>query len=527
MATSSRASLDQPIQAQSRGFDGGVNIRESISQLAPNELRTSENGVLDERGGWSKRLGCKSNGTFDTGTDRILSMYTFYRGTVAAPQVIIHTTAGKMYYTNDPTAATVTWTAITTGLSTTAPMSYETFNGKCYFGNGVDSYASWSGTAYTTFPTAPKGKYLRLWKDTMWMSGITGLDDRVYSSAAGDAETWPVASWVDIAHGDGDTVNALGTDGLVLIVGKTKRTMTIYDPVTFANRVVDYEKGIESHFSVIQFEGHIYYLTRRGIAEFDQSGPARIISGKIDPLFDPSVLNLSALNRVTSYTFNNQIGWALPELGSDLPSVQIEYYPRLGPISQFGTVGIGPWAFQRMPAGVFTRYRSGVLEFLFGAHSTANKFLQLFAPVGTDDGAVFTAMLETSAYDFGIPTRTKYIRRIRFLGRGVVTAIGLRNYQSANYRTKSLDMAGGGGVDLWSTGDVWGTGTWGPQSLYQEAIWNIDAYGRSFQIRLSDSSPNTSRRLVEVGSKEYTLTAGGWAIYMINLEGSLLGVRDG
>src|SRR5580765_7030254 len=99
MAT--RASDIQPIQARSQGYDGGVNIRESISQLAPNELRKGENGILDERGGFSKRLGCISHGLFGVSTDRIISAYTFYRGTLL-PQVLIHTSGGKVYYTNSP-----------------------------------------------------------------------------------------------------------------------------------------------------------------------------------------------------------------------------------------------------------------------------------------------------------------------------------------------------------------------------------------------------------------------------------------
>ena len=521
MAT--RSSDLQQVVAHTQGFDGGVNLRDTVAQLAANELRMSENGILDERGGWAKRLGCWSNGVFGVGADRAISMYTFYRGSATVPQVLMHTSAGNLYYTTDPTANPVVWTLITGGLSGVAPMSFETFNGKCYFSNGVDNYASWTGAAYTTFPSAPKGKFLRLWKDTMWVSGVTGLDDRVYSSNAGDAETFGVAAWVDIAKGDGDAVNALGSDGLVLIVAKRNRGMTIYDPVTYANRVVDFEKGCESHFSMIQFEGDIYYLSRRGICRFDQSGPARIVSAKIDPLFDPAILNLNALNKAWAYTYNNTVGWALPEVGSAIPTLQIEYYPRLGPISQFGTIGIGPWAFQRMIAGIFTRYRSGAIEYLFGAHSTSNKFLQMFAPIGTDDGAAFTAIMETGAYDFGAPTRTKYIRRMRILGRGLVTLQIRRNFKSAIYKTFSADMAST--ANTWGTGN-WGTGTWGPDSIFKEAEINPDAYGRYFQLRFTDSSTDTSRKLVEVGSREYALTAGEWGVYMVTLEGDLMGVRD-
>lgn len=525
MATASK-SIPNPLQevvARTQGFAGGVNLRDAINLIGPDELRVSENGVLDEKGGWSKRNGCISNGTFGVGTDRALSLYTFYRG-ASAPQVLMHTTGGKLYYTNDPTVSVVVWTQIATGLSTTVRFSYETFNGKCYFSNGVDNYASWDGTTYTTYASAPKGKYLRLWKDTMWVSGITGFPDRVYSSNPGDAETFGVASWVDIAKGDGDQVMGLGSDGLFLIVFKRNRYMVVYDPVVFSNRVVDYEKGCEGHFTILQFEGDIYFLSRRGVCKYDPNSPAPIVSVKLDPLFDPAILNLGALDASYAYTIGNRIGWALPEAGSTIPTMQIECYPRLANISQYGFRGFAPFVFHRMPATCFTRYRNAGVEFLYGGKSTENKFLYLFANIGTDDGATFVGIMETGAYDFGAPTRTKYIRRCRVLGRGHPIVILKRNFKSATYKSFPIDMSSG--TDLWSVAHVWGSGTWGPDSLFKEALINPDAYGRYFQIRITDAQTATGKKLIEVGSQEYSVQAGEWAVYGVIMDADLMGMRD-
>src|SRR4051812_24010263 len=97
----------QPFSTLTEGWDGGVNIRDAWNKLAPNEARILENCILDEKGGASKRSGCQSQGTIGVGADRIISLYTFYRAG-SAPQVIAHTTAGKLYYTNDPTIAAAT-----------------------------------------------------------------------------------------------------------------------------------------------------------------------------------------------------------------------------------------------------------------------------------------------------------------------------------------------------------------------------------------------------------------------------------
>lgn len=518
----SRGGTLTAITAQAAGFVGGTNMRDAITQLAPDECRRVENGMLDEKGGFSKRLGCLSKGTFGSSSDRVLSMYVFYRGT-SDPQILIHTSAGKLYYTNDPTAGTISWTEIVSGLSTTAPMSFETFNGKVYMSNGVDDYASWSGTTRTAFASAPKGRYLRLWKDTMWVAGVTGLEDRIYSSNAGDAETFGVNSWVDIAKGDGDVMRALASDGLFLIVGKRNRSFIIYDPVTFANRTVDFEKGFESHFAVVQFESSLYFLSRRGMCLWLGDTPSQIISGKIDPLFDPSILNLNTLTTAYAYTHENRIGWALPEAGISYPTLQVEYYPRLAGVTAYGNRGTGPWAFQRMPAGVFARYRKGTLEYLYCSHNAANKVLQAFAAVGTDDGVTFESYLETGAFAFDQPTLTKYIRRIRFLGRGQFNCLFIRDFRTDIYKTFIVDLTGA--ADTWDVGEDWGDGNWGPEDLIREQVNHPDAYVRHLQFRFTDSETGYGSKIVPVGSVDYSLTSGEWAIYGYYLDGDIMGVR--
>lgn len=518
------ATQSRQVSAATQGWAGGVNLRDAVNQIMVNQARRMENGVLDERGGFAKRLGMTSMGTFGAGTDRVISQYVFYRGSLA-PHVLIHTSGGNLYYTADPTASPITWTLIVGALSTSAPLSFETFNGLCFFSNGVDAYASWDGTTYTTYPSAPKGKFLRLWKDTMWMSGITtvGLQDRVYSSAPGDATTWPVASWVDIAKGDGDAVNALGTDGLFLIVFKLRRYMSIYDPVTFANRVVDYEKGCESHYSIVQFESTLYFLSRRGFCKYVQDSPGEFISLNLDPLFDPAVLNLNALSQAWAYTVGNRIGWCLPEAGQTHNTLQIEYYPRLGALSPYGFRQIGPFCFQRMPAQNFVRWRYQATERLLAGSSIANKYYWAYAPIGTDDGATFTAILETGAFDFGDAIRTKYLRRLRVLGRGRFNVQFKPDFQSAVAKTFIVDLTSS--TNTWNSGN-WNSGSWGPDSVFKTAPLMPDMYARQFTIVFSDSETTVGKKLVEAGSQEYSLIDGEWGIYGAWLEGALLGVRN-
>jgi hypothetical protein len=515
----------QRLVTRSQGWAGGVNQRDALPQIQADEAKVMENGVLDQRGAFAKRLGCDFRGTFGGSTERCLALYTFYRANISAPQMLMQTNAGKLYYTSDTTANPIVWTQIATGLSVTAVFSFETFNSAVYMGNGVDDFRKWDGGTLTSFPTAPKGAYLRLWKDTLFISGVLSLPDRVYESAEGNAENWPVANWIDIGRGDGDVHTALGTDGTNLIVWKRDRHWVIYDPVSLANRLVDGEKGCESHHSVVEFESEIFFLSRRGICRFFGDSPSSIISTKVDPLFDPTVINLSTLTKIDAYTVGNQVGWAIPEVGSTTPSVQLEYYPRLTTVVQ-GVRGQGPFVFHRMPVDVFARVRVGASDRLFGPKSGTNRFLELFSgAVGIDDGVPFAAILETGALDVGQPTRTKYIRRFRFYGRGQVQVTLKRNLTSGSYKSFILQM--GSLADVWDAiNDHWNVGSWGPDEIMKEVVINPDAYGRYFQLRFVDAMTAMGRRQLNVGSKEYILVAGGWALHQFTIDADLLGVRD-
>ena len=506
------------------GWAGGANVRDAPNFVAPDQMRPNENVILSERGGGRKRLGCESHLTFSTtATDRILSIHTYYRAG-SIPQVIIHTSGGQLLYTNNPSINPTTWSVIASGLSTTSPFSYVTFRGKVYMSNGVDAYSSWDGTTLIPFPAAPKGRFLCLWDDTMWVAGVPSTPDRVYSSAAGDPENFPISAYIDINPGDGDMMRALTTDGQFLVVGKRDSTYTIYDPVTFANRVVDFEKGFESHFAVAHYENNLYFLTRRGIARYIGDAPSEVISERLDSFFVPELIQLDKLAQATSYVYMDRVGFAIPESGSNANSIIVEYYPRMA-VSQFGSPGVAPFVFHRMPVQCFTRWRWANMDQLFGGHNNANKFLHVFAPVGMDDGVAYSAVMQTPFFDLGDPIVTKYLRELRFLCSGRFDVLIYRNYEEGIYGTLLVDATRDN--DSWNvTLDEWGEGTWKFDALIKDLRRNVDYYGRSFSFRFVDAQEvNTSLMTVWAGATRRETVNGEWAIYGMFSEGVVLGKR--
>lgn len=522
MASSQVADLKE-LTIKTQGFQGGINLRDAADQLQPNELRKAENVVYDAAGGFAKRPGSRGMGTIGIAAERIISMYTFYRGT-SNPQVLAHTNQGKMYYTNDVTANPTVWTQITAGLSTTVPACFETENSKCYFAEGT-VMGSWDGAAYTTVVAAPAGIYfLRVWKDTMWGATLTN-PDRVYSSSAGDPTTWPAANFVDILHGDGDKVACIASDGLFLIVFKIHRAQVVYDPALFSNRTADFEKGCESHFSVVHMEDKLYYLSRLGVCWWQGDSSSRLISYKIDPLFNPDILDLSKLSSVQTYQRNDRCGWILPEVvaGGGTTYVIIEYYPRLGPIYQIsGNIGPGPWSMHRIDVSCFTTVRQGGVENIYAGARSSNKMWWVFSPDGTDDGAVVNSTVESAPLDFGNPVLTKYFRRVTLLGRGKFNLQFKRNYQNQVYNTYTVDLSTG--QTVWNSGN-WNVGAWGPDSNVKRKVQGVDLYGVAFSICITDSEITTGTQLFPVGSVDHSLVQGEWAIYQLAFDGFMLGLR--
>jgi hypothetical protein len=358
----------------------------------------------------------------------------------------------------------------------------------------------WDGSTASNIPSAPVGKYLRVWKDTMWVAGTN--DDRVYSSDPGNADVYTAGNWVDLGKGDGDTVVGLATDGNVLIVPKRKRGFLIYDPTTFANRLFDPDKGAESHYSFIHFDQNLYYLTRLGICMFLGDSPSQVLSDNIAPIFQPEVINFNLTNLAWGYTDNNRIGWTVPEAGSGVPTLQIEMLPR-------GEKK--PFTFHRMNIGSFATLRTGQVEQLLGGGTIANKLYSCFDGPD-DDGTPYSAVIETKWFTFGDTLVVKYLRRLLLTGRGTFFMDILTDYESAIKKSRALDLSQFQG--LWNeVGDKWGDENWGPAATLSSTPIHPDLYGRAFSFRFSDAAAGVQAQSIDVGDVDYQIQRGTWSLY--------------
>jgi len=236
-------------------------------------------------------------------------------------------------------------------------------------------------------------------------------------------------------------------------------------------------------------------------------------------------MDLGKLTTATCYTFLNRIGFCLTETGESNNSIIVEYYPRLGSFTPQGNRVGGPFSFHRMPASRFTRWRWGDEEVLYASHPTANKFMECFASVGTDDGMPYQGVLQTAWFDFGDPLHTKYLREIRVLCAGRFQVLVYRNFSMDTYRTINVDASGI--KDQWDTSEFWGFGNWGAEDPVRDLRkTNVDAYGQYFSFRFVDNfDTDTNFQTDWIGSHGRDLVVGEWAIYGLVAETSVLGKR--
>jgi hypothetical protein len=471
---------------------GGVNISTAIDKLQPIEAEQLRGFEFDEYGTIGAPRAPKNIGTI-SGTTKILSAHLFQRDS-GATQLIVHLDDGSLRYSTDflSTGTTASWTTIVTAMSTSAPYSFATFLNKVWMGNGTNDLRSWDGAATAIFASAPKGRFMALWRDTLWMSGEAANPHRVYQSAAGDPTVWPALNFVDIEKGVGIGVAAIFAVESALIIWKLGKTHIIFDPVEYTNRVIDNSKGCVSHFSVVAHNGLVYFVSHLGVCRFLGDGPSQLISEKIRPIFDDLYVFGSALATpiqavaeeasIWGYSFENYVGWYIP--GNSI-SQYIKYFPNLpdqpwvfgSPMDLTTLTGRACLISVRDPANV---------EYLFKiANVGGSNAAVLFREYGDTLSATVACEWRSGWFDFDQPMVEKYISLMEILHRGTIAVTINRDYKNEEQGGEDSEV-------------VAAALTTGITKLVVSTVY-LDNYGFVFQIVVTSTVAGETKQLLASG----------------------------
>jgi hypothetical protein len=131
----------------------------------------------------------------------------------------------------------------------------------------------------------PNGSILEVFKNRVWMAGVSGFPQRLYFSEYFEPEAWPPTYFVDLPLAQGDKITGLKVLGDVLVVyGKNQPLIILGEtPFDFVVRRTFANVGAESQRAIVKVENTHVFLSRFGIYGFD-GAIARLLSDDIAPI---------------------------------------------------------------------------------------------------------------------------------------------------------------------------------------------------------------------------------------------------
>lgn len=354
---------------------------------------------------------------------------------------------------------------------------------------------------------APKGKYLTVWRNRLWISGVSATPNRIFWSGIGDPTAWNPNNYVDILGPRGDLVTSIhsspnigtdasGADGV--LVFKTRSTHRIVDDtdnsagaiVGGSNVMVDRGTGAVSHRTVQTVNGRIYCLGLDGIYSTDGHNTLILETGQLGQLVS-IVTTRSNASQVIGIGYRGNYMLAFPQSAGQPNTRILELYTTLGrpgtmPVMVLNLGTPAAWT-------IYTDAASG--EELLGADASHSDSYIVFrgGSANPNVSTALTATASTGVSMFGSDS-VKRLRRIRAVGRGQMI-IGV-----------TTDFITGTGdqqqflVDVASSPSLWNSVNWNQFSWAGQGdsgLTPISRYygtrGRWFGFTLSESSTSVSQ----------------------------------
>ncbi len=499
-----------------QGFAGGLNLRDAPTELAVNESPGCWNVTLDERGGVVKRLG---HTKWNTTPAANLIQDTYH--SVLTSRLFWYSPADGCLYSDEGNGALALRHTFTAG----SRISLVDFAGKLYAVHPVDGlYEStagltWAATVKGGHSTnIPKGTLLAVWQNKLWVAGADG--NKLWFSAPGDATDWDTADLggsVNVREKNDTAIVALhGGSGFDfqsqpgLFVFKNDSTYRVIDSDTGAYITVDGMVGAAGKNAVTELYGELIILSRRGVYMTKKQSAVVPAAEKIAPLFDPSSLDDTKMaNWCVGYK-GDRVYLSVTRQGSSVNDLALEFAPL------YGWVAPGSNAM-----GVYQTLTGNSAETLLGGSPTTAGQIYQLQTGGADDTADIASWF-TSKWLSLQGTHQARMNNLKLLGRGYVTVTTRTDFALSGGYAEAVNFNRFAG-SRWGTA-TWGTDRWGGPSLEDYLDVRPRTIGRSFQIRIDETSSLTFTNPELLGTGA-ALQAGAWALYGIDAQFAPLGLN--
>jgi hypothetical protein len=481
-----------------RNFTGGTNIRDSASELQPDEFSDSINVTLDERGYLKKRLGYADRyGSSLAGSTGKRGFFWSTRGQN------VYQFGASVYLENGAAFKT---------FSTTDRIGMCEFAGNLCMVHPVDGFFIYDGTTLTgPIANAPKGDTLAVWQNKVWSAGDPTNPPRLSRSNAGTAATWTSTDWVDLREKDSAKIRLLeGAGGLDiagrpgLLAFKEDSSYRINDAATGAYTTIDPSIGCGSNIGGISAYGRTYVLSSRGIYSTDGLATLKEESRLWEPLFSKAVINQSRTDLFCAGRYQDRLHFSLPRAGDVFNSIALEFHPDQG------------WIVRHSNAASFYVTMSRATTDMVFSSPTLNGMVYNHNVGGADAGNPITSSF-TSRWlepNEGLLTR---IRRARFVGLGTFNANILVDYNTGA-SLAALPVSIIPGASLYDSGALYDapTSIYGPtQFQSKQDFWSIGT-ARAVALKIDEVSSATTTGPTVAGSST-AAEQGAWTLAYASL----------
>ena len=489
-------------------FQGGLDLVSSLNAIQQGSCPSAMNMRIAEYGGVEKILGYSSFATLsEAGSD----MFEYKKRDGTYDRLIV--SSATKVHSIDSTGVV---SEINTGRTSEERTSFASYDDVLYFLGPQNVLKSWDGATLTSHATGAntgpnKGVILGVWQNRMFVAKATSgvLGTRIEWSEPGiltGVGSWPAANFVELG-GPGSTERIIGAvvtpDGLIVFT--TASTYLLFNSSTGANRVLDPEFGCESHRSLSYIDGMTMGVCRDGVFAVQGAQPLSIVSRKVDPLFiveDPDTSTAAGVRWRNSYLMSYDRG------------------------STFLTLDIVPSLGMPVMANEYPAFCWQAMDFsgpdLYFVDRNDRTQVRLAFSSGSFGSAPIRAHYELPAQALSTDEQLSRLRRVRVLGRGIVSVGARSNYDGFDSHSGTAAMPSTGGTGLFDT-SLWDAATWVGYTL-GEAFATIPCRGRRIGLRIEEFSSNVMPSRDHLGFSVGP-DIGAAAIYQIEMQFNTLARR--
>ena len=293
-------------------FKGGRNSKYTSHLLPPGQVRELQNAFVDYDGAVVKRQGYTAyNGSPCGGASAAIEgLWPFY-ATDGTQYLISEFAIGGVGYLCQSNGGG-TFAQFGGTVSATADMYATSSMGAIWFANGVDPLHSWDGVTYSTITTAPLFNRIGTYQNRLVGLNAPGAASTFFLSGYNDGTNWTTpatvrdtnpVTWPIQGLNDGQVGQCLiGPYHGNIYIGKNESLFVFngYGNDTFQLRQISDHVGCTDQSSVVEMGGMMYWLSERGIEEFDGS-TFHLISWPVQDLIQGIITNATVNQKFTIF----------------------------------------------------------------------------------------------------------------------------------------------------------------------------------------------------------------------------------